>query len=326
MLGKILNETEGDQYLKAVRDGSLQQGLGIGCKLDEHLLFKYGTFNVILGQANVGKTDWIVWYQVCLTIKHKLSWLVFSSENSVGSLKRKILNYWTGKNLEDLTEEEFNDANRLMNLYFKFIDTSELYSGNDLLNIFEENRDMFDGAIIDPYNSLTKDLSGTNSHEYDYQMASEIRLFCKRNKKTVYVVAHAVTESLRRVHAKDHTYAGLPIPPNAADIEGGGKWVNRADDFIVLHRYLQHEHNWMITQVNVRKVKETETGGKPTFIDSPVGCYKHYNSFLLENVNPIGEDHQPKELKPDTTFDMVAKGEKKDDFDWLDDKPDEIPF
>ena len=30
------------------------------------------------------------------------------------------------------------------------------------------------------------------------------------------------------------------MPPNASDIEGGGKFVNRCDDFIVIHRYIFH--------------------------------------------------------------------------------------
>src|SRR5690606_10037057 len=109
-------------------------------------------------------------------------------------------------------------------------------------------------------------------------------------------VAHAATEALRKTHSKDHVYAGHSIPPNAADIEGGGKWVNRADDFIVLHRYLQHEHEWFITQVHIRKVKETETGGKPTFIDEPVKCVKLKQSFTVNQVNPM--DGQKVEQKP----------------------------
>lgn len=319
----ILDETNSNEYLDQVRKGTLKQGLEIGCDLDNHLRYKPGNFNLIIGQANVGKTDWIVWYMVCLSVKHSIDWLVFSSENTVGSLKAKILEYYTSKKIKDLTQEEFNRANQWLNFKFKFIDTNRLYSGYDLLKIFEENKDMFDGAIIDPYNSLTKELLGTNSHEYDYQMASEFRLFCKKFNKSIYIIAHCVTESLRRVHHKDHEYSGHPIPPSAADIEGGGKWVNRADDFIVLHRYTQHETEWMYTHVHVRKVKETETGGKPTFIDKPVVCTKHYQGFLVGQTNPLGEDYKPKPLEFNTEFDDMYD-EFNDVFNK--DEGDELPF
>ena len=287
-MAHVHNSTHADDYLASVRNGTLKQGLGIGCRLDNYLRFKYGSFNLIMGQANVGKTDWIIWYMVALTNKHKINWLIFSSENSVGSLKTKIIQYWTGKDLSKLTDEEFNRANFKMNQYFKFIDTDVLYTADDLLKVFEENKDQFDGAIIDPYNSLLLPKM-VNQHSYDYEMASKIRLFCKRFKKTIYILAHAVTESLRKTHDKSHRYAGLPQPPNEADIEGGGKWANRADDFIVIHRYKAHESEWMITHVHVKKIKETETGGKPTFLDDPVHCYKYFNTFMVNQVDPIAD-------------------------------------
>lgn len=302
-MAHLHNPTYADDYLKSVRNGTLEQGLGIGCRLDNYLRFKYGTFNLIMGQANVGKTDWIMWYMVALTNKHKINWLIFSSENSVGSLKRKIIQFWTGKDLDKLSDEEFNTINFKMNRYFKFINTDSLYSAQDLLNIFEQHKDEFDGAIIDPYNSLTIP-DKINQHTYDYEIASKIRLFCKKSQKTVYIIAHAVTESLRRVHDKSHHYKGLPQPPNEADIEGGGKWANRADDFIVIHRYKAHESEWMITHVHVKKVKETETGGKPTFLDEPVHCYKYYNSFLITQVDPIKDvEIVEKPLPLNTNFD-----------------------
>ena len=52
--------------------------------------------------------------------------------------------------------------------------------------------------------------------------------------------------------------------------QGGGKWINRCDDFISIHRYTQSENDWMYIQIHVLKVKETETGGCPTFFNEPI--------------------------------------------------------
>jgi hypothetical protein len=323
----ILDSAYDNDYLNAVRNGTLKQGLEIGCKLDEHLVFKHGSFNVMIGQANVGKTDFIIWYLTALTIKHNLTWLIFSSENRIGGLKQKIIQYWTGKELKDLNRDEYERARNDMSMFFKFIDTNHLYSARDLIEVFEENKQHFEGAIIDPYNSLTKDLTNTNGHEYDYQIASEIRLFCKKYRKTVYIIAHAVTESLRRVHPKDHEYAGYPVPPTAADIEGGGKWVNRADDFVSIHRYTQHPNIWMYTHIHVKKIKETETGGKPTFLDSPVMCKKYYNSFQVEGIDPIkNKIVKEKPLPINTNYEKSVQHAKDTKQDWMDDEPNEILF
>jgi hypothetical protein len=46
--------------------------------------------------------------------------------------------------------------------------------------------------------------------------------------------------------------------------------VNRSDEFFVIHRYTQHERDWIFTDIHVRKIKELESGGRPTPLDSPV--------------------------------------------------------
>jgi hypothetical protein len=78
---------------------------------------------------------------------------------------------------------------------------------------------------------------------------------------------HAVTEAQRR-KGDD----GLPVAPYAEDTEGGGKFVNRADCFITIHRKVQApDHNIKkTTEIHIRKVRETETGGQPTPIDDPI--------------------------------------------------------
>lgn len=294
----ILQSTYGDDYLRGVREGTLIGGLGLGCEdIDKHLRYKQGNFNLIMGQSNVGKTDFVMWYFTALSVKHKLRWLIFSSENTIGSLKQKIIQFKTGKNLNELDENEYNKANYWLNTKFQFIDSEQLYSVYDLLDIFEQSLDTYDSIVIDPYNSLIRD-GMTNSHDYDYKATSEIRIFCKKHYKTVYVVAHAVSDSLRKQHAKEHEYAGYPVPPNSADIEGGGKWVNRADDFMVVHRYVQHPSDWMFTHIHVRKVKETETGGKPTFLDSPIKLQRNYQKFLIGRVDPISNYVEPEKPLP----------------------------
>ena len=318
----ILNETHSNDYLQAVRSGTLKQGLGIDCKLDENLRFKYGQFNVIVGHANVGKTDWIIWYMVCLSVKHSLNWLIYSSENTVGSLKRKIIEYKTSENLEDLSEEDYNKANQWVNFKFKFVDTSKLYTGYELLKVFEGIADQFDGAIIDPYNSLKKEPGHGNSHEYDYTFASEVRLFCERLNKTIYIIGHGVTEALRKTHRQDHPMHGHTMPLNAADIEGGGKWVNRCNDMIVLHRYTQSKDEWFITQVHTRKIKETETGGKPTFIDEPIKCIKYKNTFTVEQQNPLSLEEN--KLTYNNSI-KIARERAEEDFLREQDEQD-IPF
>jgi len=259
-----------------IKYGRIKEGLKIGeQEIDEHIRFKQGNFNIIIGHANVGKTTVIIYLMLLYTIKHNIKWLIYSAENTPQSIARKIVEFKSGKPISKMTDEEINDTLKWVNNYFKIMDVSETYTYKTLLD--ESNKVLkewpYEGLLIDPYNSLNKDrnlLRGINSHEYDYEVASQFRLFCKNNNVSVWLNTHAVTEALRRVHTKEHDYAGLPQPPSMADVEGGGKWGNRADDVFTIHRYTQHPTEWMFSDIHVRKVKEVETGGRPTPIDEPI--------------------------------------------------------
>ena len=289
----IVNDKEGRKYLDAVRNGSFKLGLDTGCALDNHLRYKKNNFNIIAGHANVGKTKWILYYYLLLSLKHGLRWCFYSAENELGDIKADLLELMEVQKLQDLTQLRYESSLQWVNEHFKFIDHEEFFtkhkrmmSYKDILKAFSETD--LDGLVIDPYNSLAKDGSTLNGHEYDYMVASELRMYCKMNNKCIYILAHGNTEALRKKYGKEHDYHGHPIPLSASDIEGGGKWVNRCDDFIVIHRMTQHPSNWMNTEIHVRKVKSTRTGGTPTMIDEPVifklekGLY-----FTVNGQNPI---------------------------------------
>lgn len=264
-----------DQILD-LKYNRIQQGLGLGVpEIDEHIRWKRGSFDVVVGHANTGKTTVILYLMTAFSMKHNLRWLVFSSENTPYSIARKILEFYIGKPINKIEDDVIDEGLKWVNNHFKIIDVESLYTARTLLDEAKSIHKAwkFDGMLIDPYNSLIKDktlLRSVGGHEYDYQIASEMRLFCKQEDVSVWLNAHAVTEALRRVHPREHEYAGHPTPPSMADVEGGGKWGNRADAVYTIHRYTMHETDWMISQIHVRKVKEVETGGRPTSIDSPV--------------------------------------------------------
>lgn len=263
--------------LDQVRMGKVKEGLKFGqWNLDAHLRFKRGNFNIVLGHANVGKTSVVLYLMLLQSIVNDIKWLVFSSENTPVSLIKKLTEFFLGKPINKIEEDEFYMAQDLILRYFIIIDTDKkMYTYKDLI---EEATDIyhqegFDGFFIDPYNSLAKDkemFSTLGGHEYDYEVATHFRNWAKQHDVSIWMAAHAVTSALRMKHAQGHQYAGHPIPPSAADIESGGKWVNRADDFIVIHRYISHPTEWMYNQVHIRKIKETETGGRPTPMDEPI--------------------------------------------------------
>lgn len=284
----IANQTELLNKILDVKNGKVVEGLRIGVPdIDEYLRYKQGNFNILIGHANVGKTSYIIFYFTLLAIKHKLRFLLWSSENTSQSIVRKIIEFKMNKPIQEASEQQIRKAIEWSDKHFKVIDVEDLYTYKDLLKEASAIKDAwdYDSLLIDPYNSLAKDkdlLKIVGGHEYDYQIASEFRLFAKKRNVTVYLNAHGVTEALRRTHANTHDYAGLPMPLGLASVEGGGKWSNRADDVICVHRYTSHPQDWMFTHIFVLKVKENETGGRCTPFDDPIKLRMAKNNVGFE--------------------------------------------
>ena len=272
----LINYEKVISHLDKIRVGKIKEGLSLGIpEIDDYIRFKPQNFNVILGHANVGKTTVILFMMLSYSCKYKKKWLVFSSENEAYSIVRKLVEFLSEKPVTELNPKDFKKYSKFVYDHFKIVDGNKLYTYKELLELATSVKEAWDyhGLLIDPYNSLIKDgrlINSIGGHEYDYQATTEIRIFCKKNNITVWLNTHANTQALRITHRIDHEYGGHPIPPMASDVEGGGKFVNRADDFLVIHRYIQHPTEFMYSMIHVRKVKEVESGGRPTPIDSPI--------------------------------------------------------
>lgn len=136
-------------------------------------------------------------------------------------------------------------------------------------------------ALVDPYNSLKIDLSGyskLNTHEYHYEAMSEIKAYGQKTNFGHYLTMHAYTGAAR---AKDGEKK-YPLAPGKADTEGGNKFANKTDDFATVHRLVGHPTDFNVTEFHVRKIKETDTGGRPTPFDTPIKfeLYKGGTGFI----------------------------------------------
>lgn len=299
-----------DSYLKSVREGTLKMGLTTGSPfLDSHFLFKEGNLVMTNGIDNTGKSVF-TWY-LCLLAAMYHGWkgIIFSSENTLGAFMRKMIQFYWGKPLTGnfaMNETEYQIAKKFIEDHFSLIKAQEdLYNYKDIINMVKKARKVrkYNYGMIDPYNSLKIDLSGfskLSTHEYHYEALSEIKAFGQQNNFGWFVNHHAVTAAARTKDAEKKYQAA----PNKADTEGGQKVANKADDFITIHRITQHPTDWMVTEIHVRKIKDTETGGRPTALDIPVKfeMYKGGCAFIerLEfggiPVDPVANWHLKNEL------------------------------
>lgn len=281
----ISSNKESLDYLFNFKDGNIKQGLEINCLLDNYWRYKQGEFNIILGLDNVGKTAWTLWYLTTLSILHGKRWCIWSGENRVGQLKRDIIQYWKGVSLKHLSKGAIEKCNSVVNEHFTFIDNRHVYNHKELLAIFQDQE--CDGGIIDPYTGLNHDRR-INGFDRNYQICNDVREFCNKTKKSIFLSIHPMTESARRVYPDNSQLAGHIQPPRKADCEGGQVFPNRVDNLMCIHRLTSHPQLWDMTEVHVYKIKDKETGGAPTPLGEPLRFdYNHGTGFSIGGENPL---------------------------------------
>jgi hypothetical protein len=266
----ISSDDEDFRWIDDYSQGKIELGLLTGdTQLDEYFRYKK-EFLIINGHSNVGKTTTALYLIVNSVVRHDWKWIIYSSENRTASVKMNLMQFAMDRKIGDMTYFQRREAYKWVQDHFVVINNNNVYSYSDLIVFMEKimRQQEIDAVFIDPYNSLKLDMKSSRIgvHDYHYEAASEFLTFSKTNNVAVWLNMHAVTEAQRRKGAD-----GLPVAPYAEDTEGGGKFVNRADCFITLHRKVQSPDHSIrkLSELHIRKVREVETGGQPTPLDDP---------------------------------------------------------
>jgi hypothetical protein len=262
----ILNNGHSTQFLNDYRNGKIPFGLKLNCALDEYLVYKHNQLNIFLGHDNVGKTYFQLWYFLALATNHDLTFCLFCDENSAGKIMRDLVQMYSNKPFMDLNHKEIRRAELKIEHHFKFIDNTKRYEPNQVIDLYLKSD--CTTLLIDPWNSLKTDLS----YSSNYDVLNDLKMVTKEGKHSIFVNAHPTSASgrLGAVYPKDHNWKGQVRIPFKSDIEGGKAFANKADDFVVIHRLTSHPELWHFTMIEVAKIKDTDTGGKPTFADTPI--------------------------------------------------------
>lgn len=286
-----------EDYLSKVRSGNLEMGKTTGMpELDKYFLFKRGNLVVVNGFDNVGKTKVILFLALMSSLLHDWKWIIYSSENTLGNVIRTLIEFYAGRKLDKITQKNYDEAKLFVERHFSIIKSDEmLFNYRDIINMTKKllQKQRYDSVLVDPYNSLKIELNNAsklNTHEYHYESISEVKMFGRKEEICFYINMHVVTSALRMKDAD-----GYPSPPGKEDTEGGGKFSAKPDEFLTIHRRTQHPTEWMVNDIYVRKVKEWETGGKPTPINQPVKLRMNETGVGFSELDALGHRFDPVE-------------------------------
>lgn len=299
----IATEEDYNDYLETWRNNTFERGKTTGFDdLDNFFLFKDGDLVIVNGIDNVGKST-VIWYLGMLSaIKHDWNWLIFSSENKVGGVVRKLIEFYWSEALPLMSKEKFEKGKEFVKQHFSIIKCKDtLYNYREIMDMAKKamKKKKYKALMIDPYNSLKIDIpikSKQGTYEYHYEAASNLQLFGKQNDLSIFLNCHVGTQGARSKDSQGHTKA-----PQKEDTEMGVMFANKADQFLTIHRYVQKKDEFLFTEIHVRKVKEVETGGGVTPMKEPfkMMMINGFCGFSCKDrhQNPIKEYHYGKEAK-----------------------------
>jgi hypothetical protein len=272
------------KYLIDYRRGKIVKGLGIGCSLDNNIVFKRGQLNIILGHDNVGKSLFINWYFLNLALKHNLKFAIYSGENKTSYIFRDWIQMLAGMKFTELGECDIVELYERIKQHFVFIPNNRLYKPQDLFEKFEQSK--CDAALIDPFTALDREMS----YDGNYRFLNAARELVNYTGMTLYINTHPTSESGRagNLYPPGHEWNGHIKAPLKDHVEGGKSFLNRCDDMFVIHRLIKHETMKYYTMINVEKIKDLDTGGKHTNLNEPILCeFNNGFGFKVGGVDPL---------------------------------------
>jgi hypothetical protein len=268
-LSFLEDETTIRTYIESVRNGTLQLGFSTGIKsLDKHWLFKKQQFNIINGFPNIGKTTVAIYKLLLASIIHDWKWSIVSNENKNAATRARLMSFYMGKDVTRMNDLEYRKAYEFVQEHFYMIKNDNLYTHEQILDMGSAVRAKHStiGMLIDPFNSILPKIPfGMNSHDYQYQQLSEMRVWTQQEDSMIFLNTHTSTGAMR---AKDAS--GKKVVPGMADNEGGTKFGAKADDFLTYHRDTKDPQTWNESQIHVQKIKDTMTGGKVSYDAEPI--------------------------------------------------------
>jgi twinkle protein len=246
-----------NEYYGGVLDlynGNYVKPLSVGYpELDNIYKIMKGTFHVVTGIPNHGKSSFLDQMLIKISENHGWRYAVYSPEHSTQMHLRRLVQLKLGKAFDDgsinrMSADELRDGLKWLNDRFYFMESKDITPDIDhILSIAKGSVLKYgcDAIVIDPYNEVSAVRSGNaREDEHIRDFISKCKRFARVHDVVVWIVAHPT----KLPKNNDGTYA----PPTAYDISGASHWSNQSDAILTVHRDFDDNSIQVIT----RKIRE----------------------------------------------------------------------
>lgn len=288
-------------YLKERYENICKKGLPEGIKtgvecLDKLIRLFFGTFTVITGRANDGKSTFVDFLCSMYNRGYGLKTLFVSFENNpVERHVSKLVSKFTNKSFNELDADERNRAFEYITNNFHFFNYEEYKDIESIISNTEQavNELGIKVVVIDPFNCLESG-NGESLYDLDYirKTLNSLRSFAKRCNIILILVAHPKKMNDGKT-------------PDGYDIMASSDFMNKSDFIIAVNRDRVRDN----VRINMCKVRDDNFGTQGECYlkyHVPSGNFYEFDEFDFD-------DEKPEKLVPPFVFPTTES--KKDSLD-----------
>ena len=246
--------------LNDLYEGNYEKPTEIGMEgLDDIYKIMTGTFHVITGIPNHGKSVFCDQILINLAKEHGWSFAMFSPEHSTSMHIRRMVQIYLKKPFDAgfknrMTKLELSEALDFIHKHFYFIETKDAIPSIELILSIAKSaiyKHGINGLVIDPFNEVS---AARKSNQREDEHIRDFISLCKRFARIYEVVCWVIAHPTKLPKTNEGTY----LPPTAYDISGAAHWHNQADAVLTVHRDFDDNSTNVIT----RKIREQDLYGK----------------------------------------------------------------
>ena len=274
--------------------------------LDRLFTVKLGSFTFILAPPHHGKSELTFELIFNQAQKYGRKSLVYSPETgSVEDIYAEFIHKYTGKPFYksipgSVNDKEYYKAINYIDEMFSIVDADDKsYSFEDLTKLVTDE----DIILADPYNEIKHDMSkyGARQDLYIEDLCSDIRRYCKKFKKHVFITLHPSQQMKveeKDINGKKMKFYPMPVAREAAGgqalLRKAMTWINmwRPPNNLANEYGMPYQDNEVLIMIEKAKPKGVATKGMTSlYFDWKRNRYyeeqagQNLYAFEHENVN-----------------------------------------
>lgn len=270
-------------------------------EMDKHWTWKKGEITLWSGRPGSGKSEFLLQLMLIKSVKQGTKWACFCPENDpADEFYDNLIHSHSGmstdpfyKNL--IPEVEYELSAQFIHEHFFLVSPDAAWTPKEIESSFEYCIKELgcQGTMIDPFNKMQHDMKGLRDDHYVSEFMNVQKRFARRFDIYNQIVLHP--HGLRKNSQGGYDVVG------PYELANGAMWINKTDNFVVVHRPNQDtDPSDSTVEIHVKKIKKQKLVGVPGMFmlnfDRRQNRYFDFDYSPLK-VNEVGKEHPTQETQ-----------------------------